>query len=159
MFRPLFREMFDSLWINFEPLTRPKAERVESLTLDVPLSFRQAFAGGLCGGTDTHSGPDWRVRHAAEEEASDPTNAGAVKWRNINGRVSDMVNCAAGLQGDHIVRLFPHSGIENFYLTVLRASLRMASVFCDAALACRASAISFSVRPTLPPMKVCALRQ
>jgi hypothetical protein len=45
MFRPLFREMFDSLWINFEPLTRPKAERVESLTLDVPLSFRQAFAG------------------------------------------------------------------------------------------------------------------
>jgi hypothetical protein len=58
------------------------------------------------------------VRHAAEEEVSDPTNAGAVKWRNINGRVSDMVNYAAGLQGDHIMRLFLHSGIENFYLTV-----------------------------------------
>jgi hypothetical protein len=29
-----------------------------------------------------------------------------------------MVNYAAGLQGDHIVRLFLHSGIENFYLTV-----------------------------------------
>ena len=87
---------------------------MESLTLDVLF----VVPTGVCGGTDTHSGRDWRVRHAAEEEVSDPTNAGAVKWRNINGRVSDMVNYAAGLQRGHIVRLFLHSGIENFYLTV-----------------------------------------
>jgi hypothetical protein len=38
--------MFDRLWSNFELVTRPKAERLESLTVDVPLSPRQAFAGG-----------------------------------------------------------------------------------------------------------------
>jgi hypothetical protein len=110
MFRPLFREMFDRLWINFEPLTRASGKPNPGCAFVVPT--------GVCGGTDTHSGRDWRVRHAAEEEVSDPTNAGAVKWRNINGRVSDMVNYAAGLQGDHIVRLFLYSGIENFNLTV-----------------------------------------
>src|SRR5947207_2376861 len=37
-FAPSFDEIFDRLWSNFELLSRPKAERIESLTLDVPLS-------------------------------------------------------------------------------------------------------------------------
>jgi molecular chaperone DnaJ len=45
-FHPSVREMFDRLWSNFELVTRPKAERLENLTVDVPLSPRQAFAGG-----------------------------------------------------------------------------------------------------------------
>jgi hypothetical protein len=38
--------MFDRLWSNFESMTRPKEERLESLTVDVPLSSQEAFAGG-----------------------------------------------------------------------------------------------------------------
>ena len=45
-FHPSFREMFDRLWSNFELVTRPKAERLESLAVEVPLSPRQAFTGG-----------------------------------------------------------------------------------------------------------------
>jgi molecular chaperone DnaJ len=45
-FQPSFSEMFDRLWSNFELVTRPKAEQLESLTVDVPLSPRQAFVGG-----------------------------------------------------------------------------------------------------------------
>jgi molecular chaperone DnaJ len=39
-------ETFERLWSNFTLLTRPKAERLESLTVEVPLSPRQAFEGG-----------------------------------------------------------------------------------------------------------------
>src|SRR6202049_4391430 len=45
-FRPSFSEMFDRLWSNFELVTQPKAEQLESLTVDVLLSPRQAFMGG-----------------------------------------------------------------------------------------------------------------
>jgi hypothetical protein len=38
--------MFDRLWSNFELVARPKAERLESLTVDVPLSPQQAFVVG-----------------------------------------------------------------------------------------------------------------
>jgi curved DNA-binding protein CbpA len=44
-FLPSFSEMFDRLWSNFELVTRPKAERLESLTVDVTLSPQEAFAG------------------------------------------------------------------------------------------------------------------
>ena len=43
---PSFEELFDRLWSNFDLLTRPTAERLESLTIEVPLSPRQALAGG-----------------------------------------------------------------------------------------------------------------
>jgi molecular chaperone DnaJ len=117
MFHPSFREMFDRLWSNFEPLTRPKAERVENLTLDVPLSPRQAFAGGQI-----------RILVPAGEicpACSGRASVGPYQcWRcEGRGTLMDgypiMVNYPAGLQRDHIVRLFfGHSGIENFYLTV-----------------------------------------
>src|SRR5260370_544767 len=45
-FLPSFSEMFDRLWSNFELVTRRTAERLENLTVDVPLSPQQAFAGG-----------------------------------------------------------------------------------------------------------------
>src|SRR5271157_3996399 len=41
-FLPSFSEMFDRLWSNFELVARPKAERLESLTVDVPLSPKLA---------------------------------------------------------------------------------------------------------------------
>ena len=43
---PSFAELFDRLWSNFESITRPKAERLESLTVEVLLTPWQASAGG-----------------------------------------------------------------------------------------------------------------
>src|SRR5215831_3984014 len=45
-FSPSLDELFERLWSNFNLLTRPKAERLESLNVEVPLSPQQAFAGG-----------------------------------------------------------------------------------------------------------------
>src|ERR1700738_5472314 len=40
-FSPSLDEMFERLWSNFDLVTRPKAERLESLSGDVPLSPHQ----------------------------------------------------------------------------------------------------------------------
>ena len=45
-FSPSFEEIFDYLWSNFTGRTRPKAERLENLTIDVPVTVEQAMAGG-----------------------------------------------------------------------------------------------------------------
>src|SRR5437867_260492 len=45
-FQPSFDELFDRIWSNFSPLDRPKAERAESLTVDVPLTLDEALRGG-----------------------------------------------------------------------------------------------------------------
>jgi molecular chaperone DnaJ len=43
---PSFEDLFDHLWSNFAGRAPPKAEKLESLTIDVPVSFQQAMAGG-----------------------------------------------------------------------------------------------------------------
>jgi molecular chaperone DnaJ len=45
-YRPSFEELFERLWSNFEPVSRPKGERLESLTVEVPLTAWQARRGG-----------------------------------------------------------------------------------------------------------------
>lgn len=45
-FTPSFDEVFDWLWDNFSSLDRPKSGRVQSLTLEVPLTREQARTGG-----------------------------------------------------------------------------------------------------------------
>ena len=45
-FSPSLDEVFERLWSNFTFFTRPKAERLESLNLEVPLSPEQALVGG-----------------------------------------------------------------------------------------------------------------
>ena len=45
-FSPSLDEVFERLWSNFNLRTRPKAERLESLNVEVPLSPQRAFAGG-----------------------------------------------------------------------------------------------------------------
>ncbi len=45
-FSPSFEEIFDRLWSNFTGRTPPKAERLENLTIDVPVTVEQAMAGG-----------------------------------------------------------------------------------------------------------------
>ena len=46
-FVPSASEIFDRLWSNFELVrTRPKAERLESLTVEVTLAPKQVLKGG-----------------------------------------------------------------------------------------------------------------
>src|SRR6266566_4721601 len=48
-YHPSFEELFDRLWGNFEGFTRPKAERLESLTVEVMLTAQDARHGGRAG--------------------------------------------------------------------------------------------------------------
>ena len=116
-FSPSLDEIFERLWSNFDLLTRPKAERLESLNVEVPLSPRQSFVGGAvrilvparlicpaCGGHGS-VGP---------YECSHCEGHGAV-----TGEYPVTVGYPAGLQQDYIVRLpLDRFGIQNFYLTV-----------------------------------------
>jgi molecular chaperone DnaJ len=45
-YRPSFEELFERLWSNFRSACQPKAERMESLTVEIPLTRRQARLGG-----------------------------------------------------------------------------------------------------------------
>ena len=63
-FAPSFDELFDRLWSNFDLSTRPKAERLESLNVDITLTEEEARAGGsveilvparvICASCDGH---------------------------------------------------------------------------------------------------------
>jgi DnaJ-class molecular chaperone len=116
-FHPSLDELFDRLWSNFSLSTRPKPERLESLTVDVPLSSQEAFHGGTvqvlvparvtclwCGG---HGG----IR-------------GYACWHcdgygSLTREYPVTVQYPAGLQHDYVVRISLDSlGIHNFYLTV-----------------------------------------
>jgi molecular chaperone DnaJ len=68
-YRPSFEQLFERLRSNFEPISRPKAERLESLMVEVPLTTWQARRGGrirvwmparttccFCGGHDGIAG-------------------------------------------------------------------------------------------------------
>ena len=116
-FSPSLDELFERLWSNFDLRTRPKAERLESLTVEVPLSPQQAFTGGevrimvparlVCPACQGQGciGP-YQCPHCQGHGA-------------VTGEYPIGVSYPAGLQQDYIVRLpLDRLGIENFYLTV-----------------------------------------
>ena len=116
-YSPSLEEIFERLWSNFTLLTRPKAERMEGLSMEVPLSPRQAFEGGavrllvparmlcgVCGGRGS-IGP-YQCLHCEGHGV-------------LTGEYPVTVNYPAGLQGDHIARIpLDRFGIHNFYLSV-----------------------------------------
>jgi molecular chaperone DnaJ len=116
-YSPSLEEIFERLWSNFTLLTRPKAERMESLNVEVLLSPRQAFEGGAvrllvparvtcpaCGGRGS-AGP-YECLHCEGHGA-------------LTGEYPVMVNYPAGLQGDYIARIpLDRFGIHNFHLSV-----------------------------------------
>ena len=117
-FSPSLDEVFERLRSNFTSLTRPKAERLESLNVEVPLSPEQAFMGGevrimvparvVCPACQGHGS-------IGRYECSHCEGHGAV-----TDEYPVRVSYPAGLQGDYLVRLpLGHFGIQNFYLTVL----------------------------------------
>jgi DnaJ-class molecular chaperone len=116
-FHPSFTELFDRLWSNFDSLTRPKAERLESLTIDVPLTPEEAQAGGSA-----------RVLIPARAQCSACAGHGAVGYYqcwHCGGRGSITadypieIRYPAGLLNEHIVQVsLGEFGICNLYLTI-----------------------------------------
>src|ERR1700730_14454950 len=116
-FVPSASEIFDRLWSNFELVSRPKAERLESLTVEVTLAPKQVLKGG-------------QIRILVPARAICPACRGRGSvgtyqcWRceghgALTGEYPVNVSYPAGLEQDYIVRLsLDRFGIENFYLTV-----------------------------------------
>ncbi|MEW6158641.1 MAG: DnaJ domain-containing protein [Verrucomicrobiota bacterium] len=117
-FAPSFDELFDRLWMNFENVSHPKSETVESLTVEVILTPEEALAGGsvrigvpahatcgVCGGYGS-TGPYecWRCEGHGALTAEYPVE----------------VQFPAGIVDGSAMRIsLTQFGIENFYLTVL----------------------------------------
>jgi len=116
-FTPSFDEIFDRLWSNFDLLTRPKAERLESLTLDVPLSQQEALTGGSV-----------RILVPARVACQKCQGRGAIGlyecWQckgqgSLTAQYPLNVPYPAGLLRGCVVRVpLDDFGIHNFYLTV-----------------------------------------
>jgi DnaJ-class molecular chaperone len=116
-YAPSFDELFDRFWTNYSDVTRPKAEEIESLSVDVPLSVDQARSGG-------------RVRIMIPARATCPTCRGRGGigtyecWRCTgHGAVTAdyplEVPYPAGIFNEYVVQLpLEDFGIDNFYLTI-----------------------------------------
>ncbi len=116
-YHPSFEELFERFWGNFDLMTRPKAERVESLTIEVPLSSEQARAGG-------------RARVMIPARAQCPTcfGHGAVGtyqcWHcgghgSITADYPVDLSYPPGFVNEYALRVpLEQFGIHNFYLTV-----------------------------------------
>lgn len=116
-FMPSFDELFDRLRSNFSPAARTKAEHLESLTVDVPLTPMQAWLGGhvrllvpaqlpcrACGG---HGG-------VGLFECWSCSGQGVVV-----GEYPVSVAYPPGMPTNHIVQVpLDQYGIGNLYLTV-----------------------------------------
>jgi DnaJ-class molecular chaperone len=116
-FEPSFDELFDRLWSNFTTLSRPKAETLESLTIEVGLTPEEAQSGGTV-----------RVRIPALATCPACGGHGAVEtyecWRcagrgHLTVHYPVSVAYPAGVTDGYVVRVpLEDFGIENFYLTV-----------------------------------------
>ncbi|NIR49566.1 J domain-containing protein [candidate division KSB1 bacterium] len=116
-YSPSFDEIFDRLWRNFTGATRPKSERLESLSVEVILNPDEARHGG-------------EVRINVPVHATCPTCRGrggvglleclrCAGKGSIDGEVPVPVRYPAGLTGNHTVRIpLNRFGIHNYYLTV-----------------------------------------
>jgi molecular chaperone DnaJ len=115
-FVPTYEELFDRFWSNFKSLARPKAEKIESLNLEVILSPEEALIGG-----------EVRVSVPARIACPSCNGKGGVGpfecWR-CEGKglvIQEMpiqISYPSGIS-NHVaeVSLSPY-GIHNFYLTV-----------------------------------------
>jgi molecular chaperone DnaJ len=116
-FTPSFDEIFDRLWGNFMSLTRPKAEQIESLNIEIVLTPEQAARGGhirvlvparaLCPTCEGYGGvAGYECAYCAGEGF-------------LSGEYPVLVSFPAGIVNGYIVRLpLDGFGIRNFYLTV-----------------------------------------
>ncbi len=116
-FFPSFEEVFERLWSNFVETARPKSERPESLTVDVPLSREEALVGGQI-----------RVMVPARCQCPRCGGYGGVGpyecWQcggtgRATGEFPVDVRYPPGTRHGHTVTVpLRHLGIRNLYLTV-----------------------------------------
>ena len=116
-YHPSLDELFDRLWGNFGSLTRPKAERVESLSVEIPITPAQALWGGYV-----------QVLVPAQAECPSCRGRGFVGqfecWRcSGQGALTSehpvSVAYPPGVVGGHVVQIsLDQFGIRNLYLTV-----------------------------------------
>ena len=116
--RPSFDELFERLWSNFDSVSRPKAEHLESLTVEVVVSPEDAARGGT-------------VRVGIPARATCPAcgGHGAIGfyecWRcegrgALTAEYPVEVAHPPGIPDGYAMRLpLSRFGIENFYLIVL----------------------------------------
>ena len=117
-YTPSFDELFERFWSNFEPFSRPKAEQLESLTLEVVLSSEEARFGSRL-----------RVRVPARTRCAECGGQGAVGLYECwpcegHGAVMTEypveVAVPPGTQDGDAVRIpLTQFGIDNLYLTLL----------------------------------------
>ncbi|HOW64553.1 MAG TPA: DnaJ domain-containing protein [Candidatus Paceibacterota bacterium] len=116
-YHPSFGELFDRWDRNFRSQAHPKAERLESLTVEVLLSPEEAMAGGRV-----------RILMPVQSRCPDCGGCGAVGryecWncRGQGGITTDApidVTYPVGIANEYAVQLPLRSlGIDNFFLTV-----------------------------------------
>jgi DnaJ-class molecular chaperone len=116
-FHPSFTERVERLWSDFELLTRRKAERPGSLTVDVTLSPRETFTGGqvriLVQGRFVCSSC-FGQGHAGAYRCSRCAGYGALR-----DEYPLVVSYPAGLQQDYVVCLsLDDFGSESIHLVV-----------------------------------------
>jgi molecular chaperone DnaJ len=117
-YSPSFDELFERFWSNFEPFSRPKAEGLESLTMEVVVGPEEARFGSRV-----------RVWIPARARCAECGGHGAVGFYECwccegHGAVMTEypveVAVPPGTQDGDAVRIsLARFGIENFYLTLL----------------------------------------
>jgi len=114
--RPSFEQLFDRLWSNFTLLTRPKAETIESLNVEIILSPEEALRGGQV-----------RVFIPSQFKCPVCEGRGGVGpfecWRCdgrgiVAGEYPLLVSFPAGISGNVVEIPLDRFGIQNFYLQV-----------------------------------------
>ncbi len=115
-FRPSCEQLFDRLWSNFTLLTRPKAETIESLNVEILLSPEEALRGGQV-----------RVFIPSQFQCPACEGRGGVGpfecWRCdgrgiVAGEYPLLVSFPAGISGYVVEIPLDRFGIQNFYLKV-----------------------------------------
>jgi len=115
-FQPSFEQLFDRLWSNFALVTRPKAETIESLNVEIILSPEEAFNGGQV-----------RVCIPSQFQCPACEGRGGVGpfecWRcdgrgMVAGEYPLLVSFPAGISGYVVEIPLDRFGIQNFYLKV-----------------------------------------
>jgi DnaJ-class molecular chaperone len=114
--QPSFEQLFDRLWSNFTLLTRPKAETIESLNVEILLSPEEALRGGQV-----------RVFIPSQFQCPVCEGRGGVGpfecWRCdgrgiVVGEYPLFVSFPAGISGNVVEIPLDRLGIQNFYLRV-----------------------------------------
>jgi molecular chaperone DnaJ len=116
-YRPSHDELFDRIFSNFRPTSRPKNEHLENLNVVITLTPEQAFRGG-------------QIKVALPAELICPSCGGQgwvgayECWRCngegvLPGEYPVMISYRSGIPDNHVVRMpLDYYGIRNLYLTV-----------------------------------------